>query len=434
MTYGIDLGTTNSLIGYNGNVDSGLVPSIVDIKNRKAGESERYNYNTLRGFKTSMTTDQGGLEAIVASSEVLKELKRVQGITGDANVVISVPAYFNNSQRLATIKAARIAGMNVQALINEPTAAAMAISRGKQGTCIVFDLGGGTFDISVIKSANNKYQVISTDGCILGGNDFDYALLTALANKCNLNWRLDDDNKAKDLACKAKIKMSNLLNDKKPVEVNFSDYGVKTELTYEMYINCMKSTFIKAITLTKSVIDEAHIDISTADFYFVGGSTRCPFLREWVEEELGIKAAPILYNPDMIVAEGACYYAQLIDEGHAVEVLEDVSKQIGFTVNGNEILEVIVPKNSRLPFHSTSTHIISETSAVDSAKISFYEGDSILVSDCEHLGDLDFKFKQTKAPGASVYDIDVRVDLNGKVTVECSEILEEPQTVIMEVI
>lgn len=434
MTYGIDLGTTNSLIGYSGNVESGLIPSIVDMKAHKAGESERNNYATLRGFKTSMTTDQGGLEAIVASSEVLKELKRVQGLTGSIDVVISVPAYFNNSQRLATIKAAAIADMNVKALINEPTAAAMAISKGKQGTSIVFDLGGGTFDISVIQSSDNKYRVIATDGCILGGNDFDYTLLTALANKCNLNWRLDDDNKAKDIACKAKIAMSNLLNDKKPVPVAFSDYNAHTELTYDMYVECMKSTFSKALTLTKNVIDESGIDMSMADFYFVGGSTRCPFLRAWVEEELGIQAAPIIYNPDMIVAEGACYYAQLIDEGQAVEVLEDVSKQIGFSINGGEILEVIVPKNSRLPYHGTSTHIVSEIEAVTGAKFSFYEGDSILTEDCEYLGDLDFKFREKKAPGASVYDVEVTVDLNGKVTVKCSEILEEPQIVVMEVV
>ena len=434
MTYGIDLGTTNSLIGHNGNVESGLVPSIVDMQAHKAGESERNNYNTLRGFKTSMTTDQGGFEAIVASSEVLKELKCVSGLTSKVDVVISVPAYFNNSQRLATIKAADIAGMSVKALINEPTAAAMAISRGKQGTSVVFDLGGGTFDISVIQSENNKYRVIATDGCILGGNDFDYTLLTALANKCNLNWRLDDDNKAKDIACKAKIKMSNLLNNKKPVSVVFSDYGAETELTYEMYIECMKSTFSKAITLTKNVIDESGIDISMADFYFVGGSTRCPFLRAWVEEELGIQAAPIIYNPDMIVAEGACYYAQLIDEGQAIEVLEDVSKQIGFAVNGGKVLEVIVPKNSRLPYHGASTHIVSETDAVTDAILSFYEGDSILTEDCEHLGDLNFTFKEKKLPGASVYDVEVTVDLNGRITVKCSEILEEPQTVVMEVV
>lgn len=434
MTYGIDLGTTNSLIGCNGSVESGLVPSIVDIKNHRAGESERSNYDTLRGFKTSMTTDQGGLEAIVASSEVLKELKRVRGLTDTIDVVISVPAYFNNSQRLATIKAASIADMHVKALINEPTAAAMAISKGKQGTAIVFDLGGGTFDISVIKAENNKYRVLCTDGCILGGNDFDYTLLTMLANKSNLNWRLDNDNKAKDIACKAKLQMSNLLNEKRPVKVVFDDYNVTTELTYEMYIEAMKSTFGKALTLTKSVIDEADIDISTADFYFVGGSTRCPFLRAWVEEELGITAAPILYNPDMIVAEGACYYAQLIDNGEAVEVLEDVSKQIGFTVNGGEVLEVIVPKNSRLPYSGTSTHIISETDKVKSAVISFYEGDSILKADCEHLGDLNFEFKSEKAPGASVYDIEVKVSIDGKITVECSEILEEPQTIVMEVV
>ena len=433
MTYGIDLGTTNSLVGTYGNLYNALVPSIVDMDSKVAGESQRTNYKTLRGFKTSMNSDQGGLEAIVASSYVLSELKRVGNVADNSNVVISVPAYFNNSQRAATIKAANIAKLNVVALINEPTAAAMAISEGSVGTSIVFDLGGGTFDISVIESNATTYHVLATDGCILGGNNFDDALLTMLANKSNLSWRLMGDNKARDTVCKAKIKMQNLLNNKQPVEVYFEDYDVKTLLTYDGYIECMKSVFGKALTLTQSVISESKVDASNCNFYFVGGSTRCPFLREWIEKELGITAAPITYNPDRIVAEGACYYAKLIDEGCAVKVLEDVSKQIGFAING-EILDIIVPRNSRLPFTGVTTHIADYERSVKEFDISFYQGDSILKSECECLGTIHFEFTEEKAPGFSVFDVEVHEDINGKLTISCSEILQEPHTITLEVL
>lgn len=433
MTYGIDLGTTNSLVGTHGNIYSALVPSIVDMQNKVAGESQRNNYETLRGFKTSMNSDQGGLEAIVASSYVLKELKRVGNLPNNADVVISVPAYFNNSQRMATVRAAELADLHVVALINEPTAAAMAISKDTTGTSIVFDLGGGTFDISVISSTKDTYHVLATDGCILGGNDFDAALVTMLANKSNLSWRLMGDNKARDIVCKAKIKMQNLLNNKAPIPVSFGDYGVDTALTFDAYIECMKSVFGKALTLTRNVIQESGINMDTCNFYFVGGSTRCPFLREWIEQELGIVSAPITYNPDRIVAEGACYYAKLIDEGKAINVLEDVSKQVGFAING-EVLDIIIPRNSRLPFTGVTTHIVSYDVPIKEFDISFFQGDSILKSECEMLGSMHFAFTEEKAPGFSVFDVEVHESIDGKITIQCSEILQEPHTITLEVL
>lgn len=432
MIYGIDLGTTNSLIGVHGQFLSEIVPSIVNTETGEAGNSQRKNYNTERGFKVGMTTDIAGALPVFASSCVLKELKRTVGLTGAIDAVISVPAYFNNAQRNATVKAAKAADINVKALINEPTAASVIINENKNGVSVVFDLGGGTFDISVIESMNGKHRVLATDGCILGGNNFDAALLSVLAEQVNLGWRLEGDKKALDTVCDAKITMSHPLNNKEDVIVNFVDHGAITKLSFDTYMECMKRTFAKTVTLTNSVLDEAGVDRSSCAFYFVGGSTKSSFLREWVANEVGVVPAPITYDPDRVVAEGACYYAKLVEEGAASEVLSDISKIIGFGL-GNGLLEVLVPKNANLPYVGTTTHIASYDTAVEQFTLKFYQGDSIIVDECELLGEMKFKFSEIKEPGDSVFDVDVLVDINGLVTIKCSEILQKPQTLTMEV-
>ena len=432
MIYGIDLGTTNSLIGLEGEFLSEIVPSIVHAPTGDAGEKVRKNYETERGFKVGMTTDMSGALPIYASSCVLKELKRVANLTGTIDAVISVPAYFNNAQRNATLKAAKIADINVRALINEPTAASVVINQNNNGISVVFDLGGGTFDISVIESKDGKHRVIATDGCILGGNDFDNALLSMLAIKTGLGWRIDGDKKCRDIVCDAKILMSHPLNNKEPVTINFADYGVITQLTYEEYDTCMRKTFAKAVTLTNSVLDEAGVNRRSCTFYFVGGSTKSSFLRDWVSAEVGVTPAYITYDPDRVVAQGACYYASLVEKGDATEVLSDISKLIGFKMS-NGVLEVLVPKNANLPFIGTTTHIASYTDIVKHMCLEFYQGDSIIAEECEKLGTLEFEFSEDMAPGDSIFDIDVSVDVNGLVVIKCSEILHEPQILKMEV-
>lgn len=421
MIYGIDLGTTNSLIGLNDKLLSGMVPSIVDMKTGKAGESQRANYDTMRNFKTSMVSEASGYSAMIASSHVLKELKAQAGLTDKIKAVISVPAYFNSSQRIATVAAANLANIECVATINEPTAAAMAISKNAEGIFIVFDLGGGTFDISVIESKNGMYRVLATDGCILGGKDFDAALLVALGNESGLNWRIDD-NENLDIVSKAKIEMQKTGKD---VTVYFPNVQRSVTLTQKTYLKCMQAIFEKAVLLTQSVIDESQIDVATTKFYFVGGSTRCPYLREWVSKRLNINAADIVYNPDTIVAEGACYYATLLSTGKAVEMLQDVTKQIGMKIN-SDIMEIIIPKNAHLPYKNDYIFVASKEKAVKSIHLSFYEGDSILASECNWICDLDFEFKEEMPARTSIFGLRVEQDLNRKITFKVDEMLQPP--------
>lgn len=423
MIYGIDLGTTNSLIGCNGELIGSSVPSIVNMETGNAGADEYLNFTALRNFKTSMMAETAGLRAMKASACVLKELKRIAGVTGPMDAVISVPAYFSDSQRIATRAAAKEAGINTVALINEPTAAAIVISGGKDGVYIVFDLGGGTFDISVVECKNGAYRVLATDGCILGGKDLDSALLTAIAADSGLNWRiLDDKNMCK--AKGAKVIMQQHL-DKSPVSISFEEYGSEYYLTYDTYEKCMKSVFEKAILLTQNVISEANIDIASADFYFVGGSTRCPFLREWVTERLGVRVAPITYDPEAIVAEGAVKYAGLIASGTAHKFLDDVTKQIGIKLHG-ELLDIIVPKNTHLPYKNDYIFIASTEKAVSEVSFGIYTGDSVIASECTNIGEMTLKFENVMPAGLSIFGVKVEVDLDQNVDITVDEITKTP--------
>ena len=157
--YGIDLGTTNSLLGVGDKLLTGLVPSVADIDAKTAGAVNLSNPNAVRSFKVDISMGLEGLQSIVASTEVLKQLKREAGLKGTIQAVITVPADFDDSQRRATVEAAKHADIEVVSLVNEPTAAAMYITQGKKEVAVVFDLGGGTFDVSVIDSRFGNFDV-----------------------------------------------------------------------------------------------------------------------------------------------------------------------------------------------------------------------------------------------------------------------------------
>ena len=431
--YGIDLGTTNSLIGVNGKLISGLVPSIVDLKNKRAGESERYNMDTERGFKTDMSLSISGTMPIAASSEVLKELKHVANVENEEiDAVISVPAYFNQSQRRATIKAAKNAKINVVSLINEPTAAAIYISKGKPGVYMIFDLGGGTFDISIIESSpNGTYRVLATDGCILGGNDFDEAICNYIANQTESPWQFAADKYAMTVANEIKHEMTAFPPVDRVVKKSHLG-GEEMIVTKEKYISIMKEVFSKAVMLSKAVIAESKMSVDDLSFYFVGGSTKCPYLRQWVQEELDVFASAVSeYNQDTVVAEGACYYAELFEKGLATELLTDISKNIGFD-RGDGIMEVLINKNSNIPFSNETIHTTTRVSESGEIKLEFYQGDSVFISDCEHIGSVSLKINEQTMTGEAIFGVKISVSADGLMTVTCNEILGEPVEVIMK--
>lgn len=163
--YGIDLGTTNSVLGLGDQLLTGLVPSVVDLRTGNAGNDVLEEMSAARSFKCDISLSKEGQLSVSASSRVLRQLVKESGESVE-RVVISVPAYFSDNQRQATIKAAQLAGLDVVGLINEPTAAAIYASKSRQALSLVFDLGGGTFDVSVVDSRFGDYDVQANLMCM----------------------------------------------------------------------------------------------------------------------------------------------------------------------------------------------------------------------------------------------------------------------------
>lgn len=423
MTYGIDLGTTNSLWAV-GDKCSGLYPSIVDLDTGMVGESQRMNLKAKRSFKVDISMSKDGAVSIMASSKVLETIKR----DIDSNdVVISVPAYFTDNQREATKEAARIAGLNVKALINEPTAAAMYLARDSRKISVVFDLGGGTFDISVIDSRFDTYDVQATEGCNIGGDDFDAAIYRHMLNVLNIGeHQLDPEDRAlfKILCSKAKIEVQK--NGRS--DIDLSEYGHQKVFTLDeqTYKTIMKSVFFRCLAITKDVIAKNIENGEVFDIILVGGSTRCPYLREWIGNELGQEPIEVNYDPDKVVAQGAALYASIVDQGLVNEVVSDVTKQLGVALSDGTVQPIIL-QNSKIPTEET----VSMHNAYDAEylEVALYQGESALASNNEKIGVLKYKYSEPKLAGMGLVDVTVKVDNSGLITLEVAELLGDPVSI-----
>lgn len=429
--YGIDLGTTNSLIGCGDTLYSGLIPSIVNLKEHVAGESVRHDFSedTVRSFKVNMSCGEEGKVPILASSYVLKELVKTVPEKVE-KVVISVPAYFTDNERQATRKAASMAGLDAVAIINEPTAAAIYYNRNRKTLSVVFDLGGGTFDVSIIDSRFGNYDVQATDGLIVGGDDFDLAIAKNIMSKGLILHRFDPKNLPllKELATQVKLKIQ---RTKKDVVVDlsmFSDSAKSKTLTFKVdtYIELMKLTFSKTIRLAKQLIAKNIFGEDAYDIILVGGSTRCPYLRDWIEEELEHKCCPLTYDPDRIVAQGASYYAQLVAQGLAEEQVSDVTKALGIGFSDNTVRNII-PHGSKLP--ASESIMVTNPERSYGLSLLVYQGDSLIAKPENCIGQMDYKFDTEMEAGEADVNITVAVDINGIVTLTAGELLKPQRSV-----
>lgn len=324
--YGIDLGTTNSVLGLGDQLLTGLVPSVVDLRTGNAGNDVLEEMSAARSFKCDISLSKEGQLSVSASSRVLRQLVKESGENVE-RVVISVPAYFSDNQRQATIKAAQLAGLDVVGLINEPTAAAIYASKSRQALSLVFDLGGGTFDVSVVDSRFGDYDVQATDGCILGGDNFDANIRRWVIKEAGIkvhHLNQEDLVRLKWECSKLKIRVQ---QSRHAEELDLTTYGAgRILLSPDTYKEIMKLTFAETIIKAKKVLGEAVPVGERFDLVMVGGSTRCPFLREWVAEEMGQDPVPLFYDPDKIVAQGAALYAQMIYDGTAQVRVSDVTQ------------------------------------------------------------------------------------------------------------
>lgn len=320
MIYGIDLGTTNTLVSLfdpqtkSSVILSGLIPSVVNFLSGDVGEKSKNNLNKnidsdniLSSFKVDITTDVIGEPSINASAMVLNECKKYMKYGGN-EVVISVPAYFLNKQREATKLAAAKAGLEVVSLINEPTAAALYYSKELKDKSVIYDLGGGTFDTTVIDTQYGMSDIQATEGNKIGGDNLNEAIYSQLCNECKVKLHKLSEGAYKAIIeeCeKLKIKIQ---KERRTVIFNFSNSFYKDafektifELTEEKYRNIVKSTFGSTLRILKDVIKKSGYLINDLKLILVGGSTRDPYLVEMIKKIK--KPEAVNYNPDEIVAQ-----------------------------------------------------------------------------------------------------------------------------------
>lgn len=431
--YGIDLGTTNSLIGLGDELLTGLVPSIVDLTKGTAGECNQDNVDAIRSFKVDISSGVEGTQSVKASCEVLKELKRLAGLKGRIKAVITVPADFDDSQRKATARAAELADIEPVSLVNEPTAAAMYITKGKKEVAVVFDLGGGTFDVSVIDSRFGNFDVQHSAGdprC--GGDNLDNLILRYLCKQGKFQmFRLDKEQilDLKQLSTATKIKMQ---KTRKDFDVDLRQFGGQVvTFTENAYIQLMKQAFMKCITLLHRVVDSSIEVGSKYELVLVGGSTRCPYLREWITQEMGKAPVELDYDPDKAVAYGAALYAQMYENGEIDYMVSDVTKALSIAMSDGTA-KVIIPANSKIPIEE-KTMLYNPVDA-DRLVVSLYQGDSGIVANNSYIGKLVYNYGCTKPAMAGVVMVTVTVGLSGIITLECGELVSKKERIELQMV
>jgi len=466
---GIDLGTTNSLVAFinpEGNPlvinDMGkgvLVPSVIHFDQNQiptiGNEAKEFlisdpqntifsvkrllgrSYNDIQQHENYFSykiIDDNNDESLVKikvgeqfytpidlSAEILKELKhRAEHAlkTTVSKAVITVPAYFNDSQRQATRDAGKLAGLDVLRIVNEPTAASLAYGIGlnpeEEKTIAVYDLGGGTFDVSILKIQNGIFEVLSTNGdTFLGGDDFDRAIVDYWIEQNNLSG--DIPMQALRLkAEQAKIAFShqNLFNEK------IGD--IACALDKQTFENLIQDKVELTINACKNALNDAGLKVENIDeIIMVGGSTRTALVKQKVSAFFG-KSVNDTINPDEVVALGAAIQADVLSGNRKDILLLDVTPlSLGIETMGG-LMDVIIPRNSKVPTKAGRQYTTSIDGQVN-MKISVYQGERDLVKENRKLAEFDLKGIPAMPAGFPKVDINFLLNADGILFVQAIE-------------
>jgi len=470
---GIDLGTTNSLVAFinpdgkpqviNDTGKGVLVPSVIHFQSNGGvivgNEAKEYlisdPQNTIFSVKRLLGRSYKDIQEhsnlfsykiidydsenlvkirvgekyftpIELSGMILKELKeRAEHAlkTSVNRAVITVPAYFNDSQRQATRDAGKLAGLDVLRIVNEPTAASLAYGIGldpeEEKVIAVYDLGGGTFDVSILKIQNGIFEVLSTNGdTFLGGDDFDRAIVNYWIEQNQLGDRAQDSSISQALRLKAEeakkaLTTENIFNG----QVN----DIPCAITKQKFEELILSRVEQTIQCCRNALKDAGLGTTDIqEVVMVGGSTRTPLVKQLVAQFFD-KQVHDQINPDEVVALGAAIQSDILAGNRKDILLLDVTPlSLGIETMGG-LMDVIIPRNAKVPAKAGRQYTTSIDGQIN-MKISVFQGERDLVSENRKLAEFDLKGIPAMPAGFPKVDINFKLNADGILTVEAVEL------------